>query len=246
MKMLIRILLFIFFSTGLQQHVFAIDPDDTRLLWQPTISKSHIAFIYADDLWVANLDGSNPKRITASEGIESNPVFSPDGTTIAFTGQYDGNIDVFLIAVTGGIPKRLTWHPGNDLVRDFSPDGKKVLFASQRNSFTARYYQLFTVDIKNGSEMQLPVPNAFWASYSANGNKIAYTTLIDAFEQWKNYRGGRMSRIWIYDTKSHDVTEIPKPKGGCNDSKPVWDGENVFFRSDRNGEFNLYSYDLNQ
>jgi tricorn protease len=245
MKMLIRTLLFIFLSTGFQQHVFAIDNNDTRLLWQPTISKSHIAFVYAEDLWVANLDGTNPKRITASEGIESNPIFSPDGTTIAFTGQYDGNIDVFVISVNGGTPKRLTWHAGNDLVRDFSPDGKKVLFASQRNSFTSRYYQLFTVDINNGSEIQLPVPNAFWASYSSDGNKIAYTTLPDAFEQWKNYRGGRTSRIWIYDIKSHVVTEIPKPKEGCNDSKPVWDGENIYFRSDRNGEFNLYSYDLN-
>jgi len=108
---------------------WAIDGTDTRLLWQPAISKDRIAFIYAEDLWVANRDGSNPRRITASEGSESNPVFSPDGTMIAFTGQYDGNTDVFIVSATGGIPKRLTWHPGADLVRDFSPDGKKIFTA---------------------------------------------------------------------------------------------------------------------
>ena len=216
---------------------------DTRLLWQPAISNNHIAFIYAEDLWVANRDGSYPQRITVSEGLESNPVFSPDGKMIAFTGQYDGNTDVFVVPVTGGVPKRLTWHPGTDLVRDFSPDGKKVLFASQRNSFTNRYFQLYTVDIATGAEVQQPIPNAFWASYSPDGNSIAYTPIADRFEQWKNYRGGTMSRIWLYNTKDHSVTEIPKPKDGSNDSKPVWKGNKVYFRSDRNGEFNLFSYD---
>ncbi|MEJ7828946.1 MAG: PDZ domain-containing protein, partial [Segetibacter sp.] len=216
---------------------------DTRLLWQPTISKNHIAFIYAEDLWVANRDGSYPRRITIGEGSESNPVFSADGSMIAFTGQYDGNTDVFVVPASGGVPKRLTWHPGQDLVRDFTPDGKKILFASQRNSFTNRYFQLFTVDISNGAEQQLPIPNAFWASYSPDGNSIAYTTIPDRFDQWKNYRGGTMSRIWFYDIKTHNVAEIPKPKGGSNDSKPVWKGNKVYFRSDRDGEFNLYSYD---
>ncbi|RYY65320.1 MAG: peptidase S41, partial [Chitinophagaceae bacterium] len=215
---------------------------DTRLLWQPAISKNAIAFIYAEDLWVANRDGSYPRRITVSEGAESNPVFSPDGTMIAFTGQYDGNTDVFVVPAAGGVPRRLTWHPGADLVRDFSPDGKKILFASQRTSFTNRYYQLFTVDIQSGAEQQLPIPNAFWASYSPDGSSIAYTTIPDRFEQWKGYRGGTASRIWIYDTRAHSVAEIPKPATGSNDSKPVWKGSTVYFRSDRNGEFNLYSY----
>ena len=144
---------------------------------QSAISKNSIAFIYAEDLWVANRDGSYPRRITVSEGQESNPVYSPDGNTIAFTGQYDGNTDVFIVPAAGGVPKRLTWHPGADLVRDFSPDGKKILFASQRNSFTNRYFQLFTVDIATGAEEQLPIPNAYWASYSPDGNSIAYTTI---------------------------------------------------------------------
>ena len=240
----IRSLLLLTSCMMLSTQLFAQNTTDTRLLWQPTISKNAIAFIYAEDLWVANRDGSYPRRITVSDGTESNPIFSPDGSMIAFTGQYDGNTDVFVVPTAGGVPKRLTWHPGADLVRDFSPDGKKILFASQRNSFTNRYYQLFTVDISSGAEVQLPIPNAFWASYNADGSSIAYTTIPDRFEQWKNYRGGTMSRIWLYDTKSHNVTEIPKPKTGSNDTKPVWKGNNVYFRSDRAGEFNLFSYDV--
>jgi tricorn protease len=240
----LRFSLTVIFTLIYGSVLFAQNTTDTRLLWQPTISKNNIAFIYAEDLWVANRDGSYPRRITVSEGTESNLVFSGDGSMIAFTGQYDGNTDVFVVPVAGGVPKRLTWHPGADLVRDFSPDGKKILFASQRNSFTNRYFQLFTVDIATGAEQQLPIPNAFWASYSPDGSSIAYTNIPDRFEQWKNYRGGTMSRIWLYDTKSHNVTEIPKPKTGSNDSKPVWKGNKVYFRSDRDGEFNLYSYDV--
>src|SRR6187549_2768532 len=105
----------------LPASLFAIDPTDTRMLAQPAISATHIAFIYAEDLWVANKDGSQPRRLTVDEGLESNPVFSPDGRTIAFSAEYDGNVDVFTIPVEGGIPSRLTWHPYPDIVRGFTP-----------------------------------------------------------------------------------------------------------------------------
>ncbi|AWX45300.1 Protein TolB [Flagellimonas maritima] len=215
---------------------------ETKLMHQPALSDTHIAFIYAEDLWIANRDGSNPKRLTIDEGIESNPIFSPDGSMIAFNAEYDGNMDVFIIPSKGGIPKRLTWHPYNDFVRDFTPDGKKVLFASQRNSHTNRYLQLYTVPIGGGATSQLDIPNAFWATYSDDGSHMAYTPIFDAFNQWKHYRGGRISRIWVYNTENHKVDEIPKPNGGSNDTQPQWIGENVYFRSDRDGEFNLYSY----
>src|SRR5579862_2856083 len=134
-------LLIVFF--GVPVCTLAIDTKDTRMLSQPAISRDHIAFIYAEDLWIANSDGTDPRRLTVDEGIESNPVFSPDGQWIAFNGQYDGNTDVYIIPVQGGIPKRLTWHPSADIVRGFTPDGKSVLFLSQRNEFTNRYFQLY-------------------------------------------------------------------------------------------------------
>lgn len=215
----------------------------TRLMHQPALSTTHIAFIYAEDLWVANRDGSNPKRLTIDKGIESNPVFSPDGSIIAFNASYDGNIDVYTVPVNGGIPKRLTWHPYRDLVRDFSADGKTILFLSKRNSFTNRYAQLFTVSTDGGTITQLPIPSAAWASYSENDKSIAYTPISDRFKQWKHYRGGTASRIWLYDTNTHKVIEIQKPVGGCNDSQPQWMGKFVYFKSDRDGEFNLYRYE---
>ena len=215
----------------------------TKLMHQPALSNTHITFIYAEDLWVANRDGSNPKRLTIDKGIESSPVFSPDGSTIAFNAEYDGNVDVFTVSVNGGIPKRLTWHPYNDFVRDFSSDGKTILFLSQRNSFTNRYAQLFTVSTYGGTITQLDIPNAAWASYADNDKSIAYTPIADRFNQWKHYRGGTAARIWLYNTKTHKVTEIQKPTGGSNDSQPQWMGEFVYFKSDRDGEFNLYSYE---
>lgn len=215
---------------------------ETKLMHQPALSDSQIAFVYANDLWVANKDGSNPTRLTIDEGVESNPIFSPDGSMIAFNAQYDGNSDVFIIPATGGIPKRLTWHPYSDLVRDFSPDGKEVLFASRRNSHTNRHFQLFTVSTKGGAIQQLDIPNAFWAAYSDDTTHVAYTPIYDAFNQWKHYRGGTISRIWTYNTKDHSVVEIPKPEGGSNDTQPQWIGDAIYFRSDRDGEFNLFSY----
>jgi len=177
-------LLFIAFTYNLSAHA----QSETKLMHQPALSDSHIAFIYAEDLWVANRDGSNPKRLTIDEGVESSPVFSPDGRMIAFNAEYDGNIDVFLVPVAGGVPKRLTWHPYNDFVRDFSSDGKNVLFASQRNSHTNRYVQLFTISVNGGATTQLEIPNAFWATYSNDDKHIAYTPISDAFNQWKHWR----------------------------------------------------------
>jgi len=218
---------------------------DTRLLSQAAISANHIAFIYAEDLWVANKDGSNPKRLTIDEGIESNPVFSPDGSTIAFNAQYDGNTDIYTVPVNGGIPKRLTWHPSGDFVNDFSPEGNKVIFSSSRNTFTGRYRQLYSISTNGGAVTQLEIPNAFWSSYSGDGKHMAYTPLYEPYNQWKHYRGGMESRIWIYNVKTHKVDEIPRPGNVGNNTRPQWMGDNIYFRSDRNGEFNLFSYNVN-
>ncbi|HUW93246.1 MAG TPA: PDZ domain-containing protein [Bacteroidales bacterium] len=222
---------------------WGINTSDTRMLSQPAISADKIAFIYAEDLWVTNLDGTQPKRLTVDEGIESNPAFSPDGKWIAFSAEYDGNRDVFIVPAEGGIPARLTWHPGADIVRGFTPDGKNVLFISQRATYTNRYYQLFTVPVGGGFPTQLKIPNANYAAYSPDGQSMAYTPIPDRFQQWKNYRGGTVSTIWIISFGDYSIVKIPKPGEGCNDTNPMWIGDKIYFLSDRNGEFNLFSYD---
>ncbi len=171
------------------------------------------------------------------------PIFSPDGKLIAFNAQYDGNTDVYIIPAEGGIPKRLTYHPDSDSVCDFTPDGSSVLFRSSRSVFTRRYNQLFTISIQGGFPEKLKIPNAFKAAYSPDGKKLAYTPLGEVFLQWKNYRGGTTSTIWIYDLKDFSVEKIPQPEGRCNDTDPMWLGDKIYFRSDRNGEFNLFVYD---
>src|SRR5882672_30915 len=221
-----------------------VDLNDTRLLTQPAISKDHVAFIYAGDLWVADLSGKNVKRLTADEGLQSNPAFSPDGSLIAFTAQYDGNPDVYIVPVAGGVPTRLTWHPGPDIVQGFTPDGSAVLFTSPRAVFTGRYSQLFTVPIKGGIEEPLKLPNASKAIYSPDGSRLAYNPLSEAFTQWKHYRGGLNSTIWLYKFNDNSAEKLPQPESRANDVDPMWIGDTIYFRSDRNGEFNLFSYNL--
>lgn len=221
-----------------------ISTTDTRMLSQPAVNGSHIAFDYGGDLWTAKLDGSDVRRLTSADGDEGAPVFSRDGKWIAFAGNYDGNVDVFLVAVGGGEPTRLTWHPGNDIPQAFTPDGGKVLFTSNRADFSGRYSQLWTVPVSGGVEERLPIPNAAQATYSPDGRYIAYNPIGRAFEQWKGYRGGRVSQLWLIDTRTWDVEKVPQPAGRSNDVDAMWlEPDVVWFRSDREGEFNLYKYD---
>ncbi|MBA3949318.1 MAG: PD40 domain-containing protein [Acidobacteria bacterium] len=224
---------------------FAAEPDtaNTRLLAQPAVSARHVAFVYGGDLWIAGVDGGDARRLTSDEGTESHPAFSPDGSMVAFSAEYDGNTDVFIVPVAGGIPVRLTWHPGADLVQSFTPDGKGVLFTSPRHVFTGRYTQLFTVPMAGGMVTQLPIPNASAASYSPDGNKIVYNPLAQSFLQWKRYRGGTNSVLYIYDVRTHAIEKIPQPDTRANDVNAMWIGETIYFRSDRLGEFNLFAYD---
>ena len=221
----------------------AIDTADTRMLSQPALSARQIAFIYAGDLYVCDLDGRNVRRLTSDEGIERSPAFSRDGTQVAFSAEYDGNVDVFVVPVTGGVPRRLTWHPGADVVQGFTPDGTQVLFTSPRAVFTTRYTQLFTVPVKGGVEVALPIPNASRGSYSADGTRIAYNPLNPAHLQWKRYRGGSVGTITIYDPKTHATERVAQPAARANDVDPQWLDTAVYFRSDRDGEFNIYRFD---
>ncbi len=219
-----------------------VDVNDTRLLAQPAVSANHVAFIYAADLWVARLDGTGVRRLTTDDGQESNPAFSPDGKLIAFSAQYEGNTDVYIVPVEGGVPTRLTWHPGADLVQAFTTDGTAVLFTSGRAVFTNRYTQLFKIPITGGVEELVPIPNVADA-VEGPGGRIAYNPIAGRYQQWKEYRGGTVSRIWIYDPAGHELEKVPQPPTRSNDADPMWLGGTVYFRSDRSGEFNIFSYD---
>ncbi len=221
-----------------------VDVADTQLLTMPAISKDHIAFVYAGDLWVTNTEGKEVRRLTTGQTVESTPAFSPDGRLIAFSAQYDGNTDVYVVSSASGVSTRLTWHPGPDIVQTFTPDGRAVLFTSARNVFTSRYMQLFTVPVNGGFPEAVKLPYAYRASYSPDGTRLAYNPLSPAYTQWKHYRGGTVSTISLFRFSDQSVEKIPQPAGRSNDAGPMWAGDAVYFRSDRNGEFNLFSYDL--
>jgi len=212
------------------------------LFRQPTMSRNHIVFVFAGDLWSVPRAGGSAIRLTSSNGSESNPIFSPDGNWVAFTGEYDGNVDVYVIPANGGEPKRITFHPGADTVSGWTSDGRSVVFLSGRSSLLPSA-KLFTVPVSGGGlPTELPFPMASGrASYSPDGSKLAYMPLAPAFQQWKKYRGGRTTKIWIGNLADSSVEEIPRQNS--NDYIPMWVDDRIFFLSDRNGRNTaLYSY----
>lgn len=219
----------------------AVDPQDTLLLAEPDISERHITFVYDGDVWVANRDGSAAYRLTTAEGQESLPHFSPDGASIAFSGNYDGNIDVYLVPIAGGSPKRLTWHSADDLVEGFDPQGR-IVFSSQSDVPSPRDVHLFTIEPNGTFPQRLPIPRGVDADVSPDARAIAYVQMPPQ-PQWKTYRGGSVSRIAIMNFADHALRNVPQPPDRCNDINPMWIGGKLYFDSDRSGEFNLHSFD---
>jgi tricorn protease len=210
------------------------------LLQHPTLSATQIAFVYAGDLWTVPRGGGVAQRLTAGIGTVSRPAFSSDGSEIAFTGDYNGNSDVYIIPASGGAPRRLTYHPSPDWVMGWTRDGKQVLFASTRNSYE-NFNRLFTISRDGGFPAELPLPIAAEGSYSPDGRQLAYVPLDHAFEIWKRYRGGRTSPIWIARLSDSSVVRIPRDNS--NDFNPLWVDDRIFFLSDRLGPISLFSYD---
>lgn len=210
------------------------------LLQQPALSSTQIVFSYAGDLWSVPRAGGEAKRLTASPGDERRPVFSPDGSMIAFTGEYDGSVDVFVMPASGGTPKRLTWHPSFDGAVGWTPDGKRVLFVSDR-AVAADGARFYTVPVEGGFPEELPLPIAVEGSYSPDGSHIAYVPLFQWQEAWKRYRGGQTRKIWIADLADSSVIEIPRENS--NDFNPMWVGDKIYFLSDRSGPVTLFCYD---
>ena len=227
MSRLAAALLFAVAAVGFAQ------PDQPLLLQKPTVNATHIVFTYAGDLWKVSRDGGDAIRLTAGPGVETDPHFSPDGTQIAFTGEYDGNVDVYVIPADGGVPKRLTYHPSPDTVCGWTPDGKQILFRSSRNSYS-RFTRLFTLPVAGGGlPDEVPLPLADEGSYSPDGTHLAYVPIGRAFLIWKHYRGGRTAPIWIANLADSHIEKLPRENS--NDFAPMWIGDRIYFLSDRNG-----------
>jgi tricorn protease len=210
------------------------------LLRTPTMNRTQIVFSYAGDLWSVPREGGTALRLTSSPGREINPIFSPDGTMIAFTGEYDGNVDVYVMPAAGGVPKRLTYHPGPDEAVAWTPDGKKILFSSPRDNENDGD-RFFTVPVEGGFPTAVPLPMAEEGSYSPDGSKLAYVPVFHWQAAWKRYRGGQTKPIWIANLADSKVE--PLPRENSNDFNPMWVGDSIYFLSDRNkGVVSLYEF----
>ncbi|MEM7552265.1 MAG: PDZ domain-containing protein [Bacteroidota bacterium] len=218
---------------------------NARMFRESDVSKSLIAFVYAGDIWTVSKTGGTATKLSSPKGNERFPKFSPDGSQIAFTANYDGNWDVYVIPTTGGVPKRLTSHGGYDQVVDWHPDGSKILFTSSRESGRQRFAQFFEINSEGGQAQKLSIPYASLGSYSSDGTKIAFNFKSRINRTWKRYRGGWAPDIWTYDLASNTSDNITN--NASNDEFPMWAGDKIYYSSDNgpNNRYNLWVYDTN-
>ena len=219
---------------------------DARMLRQPDVSATQIAFVYAGDVWLAPKAGGLAARLSSPAGEESFPRFSPDGKEIAFTGDYDGNQDIYVMPVTGGVPRRLTHNPAPDRMLGWYPDGQSILFASGMASGSGRFSQLYRVSRNGGLPEKLPVPYGEFGAISPDGQWLAYMPQTQDFRNWKRYRGGWASHLWLYSLKTGEWRNLST--GDSNDGQPMWHGKTLYFLSDRDKSErgNIWAYDLDK
>lgn len=217
---------------------------NARLFQQPDVSDTHIAFSYGGDIWIVPKTGGTASKLSSAKGKESFPRFSPDGSQLAFSANYDGNTDIYVIPTFGGVPVRVTHHGMYDRLLDWYPDGKHLLYASSMESGKQRFSQFYKVSSQGSLPEKLPTAYGEFASLSADGSKIAYTDRSRIFRTWKRYRGGTAADVWIFDLNtlaSENITE-----NTANDELPMWIGNQIYYLSD-NGpaqRFNIWRYDL--
>lgn len=210
------------------------------LFQTPSLSPTHIAFVYAGYVWIVDRKGGEARRLTTEVGDESAPFFSPDGSHIALTKQVAGNVDVYVMRADGdGGLRRLTYHPREDVAAGWTPDGARILFRSGRDS--GAYNRLYTVSVQGGFETDLPLPMGEEGSFSPDAAHLAYVPIRDATQTWRNHRGGHTTPILIAELETGRIEEVPRPH--CNDRNPMWVGDTIYFISDRSGTANLFAYD---
>lgn len=235
----------IFFLSLLSVSVSAkgIKPD-ALILRYPDVSKDSVVFVYAGDLWTVSKKGGTARRLSSPPGPELFPKFSPDGSTIAFSANYDGNTDVYTIPAKGGRPERLTHHPDDDLVVDWYPDGTKILYRSEMLSHVRRYNRLFLQPVEGGMPETLPFFYGELASFNKDGSEIAFQFSSRQLDNWKRYTGGMASDIWMYDFVERKYSKFTSFKG--TDAVPMWRGDVLYFLSDRGKEkkLNIWSYSI--
>ncbi len=212
----------------------------TRLLQQPTLSGTHIAFVYGGDLWVTDLNGQGLRRLTSTPAVERDPHFSPDGKLVAFTSNRSGSNAVYTVPVEGGDATRLTWHPSGSSVRGWTPDGKQVLYASSRDAAPTAYERLWTVPTMGGPSTILTQQWGFDASYASDGQRLVLDRMDRWDSEWRGYRGGQNTPLIILNLK--DRSEELLPNASTVDIQPLWLGETIYFLSDRDGTTNIWSY----
>jgi len=226
-------------------------PAQTKLLRFPDIHDNRIVFTYGGDLWLVNASGGTAARLTAHPGVEVFAKFSPDGKWLAFTGQYDGDEQVYVIPSEGGEPQQLTFYPArgplaprwgyDNQVYGWTNDGRYVIYRSLRDSWTLPICRLYRVPVEGGPSEPLPMPVSGAASYSPGGNQLVYSPQARDFRTEKRYGGGQANELYIFDTETHAAKRITEGPRASRD--PMWIGKQIYFDSDRDGHFNLYAYD---
>lgn len=218
-----------------------IEPHAGMLLY-PDVGTDNIVFVYANDLWVVDREGGQAVPLASPPGQEQHPKFSPDGSTIAFMGNYDGDRDLYTIPVDGGVPHRVTHHPTAETLCDWTPDGGLLFFAPGMSDMPVTN-QVFVVDAEGGLPNQLPVPYGTVAALSPDGEWLAYTPNTRDTHTWKRYRGGMATDIWLFNLSTHQSIRATDWEG--TDTRPMWFGEKLYYLSDR-GEhhrLNIWRYD---
>ena len=232
--------LVVFMSVAAAAAPAAVHAQGTRFLRQPDVSSSHIVFVHANDLWIVGREGGNAVRLTSSEGAETDPAFSADGRWIAFSGQYGGNTDVYVVPAAGGQPERLTWHPAPDVVQGWTPEGA-ILFQSSREALPTMFSKFYTVPRAGGLPAPLALPQAYLGEMSADGGHIAYQETVYYDPEWRNYRGGQAQPVSIVSTSTWERATVPWE--GERHMDPIWMDGVVYYLSERDWASNVWLFD---